>query len=141
MSVAGTWYNELGSVMNLDVDGASITGEYQTAVGDASGTYSLTGSIDTGGDPARNGQAIAWVVVWNNPYGNSHSVTAWSGQYQLIDGEEEIETLWLLTSETPPSQDWAATQVNKDTFTRTEPSAEAVARARRKRMPSHPSRG
>ncbi len=138
MSVTGTWYNELGSVMNLEVDGASITGTYQTAVGDAEGIYQLTGSVDTDGDPSANGQAVAWVVVWNNDYGNSHSVTAWSGQYQLIDGVEEIEALWLLTSETPAGYDWAATQVNKDTFTRTQPSEGVVARARKKRMPSHP---
>ena len=41
MSVTGNWYNELGSVMSLVVDGASITGIYQTAVGDASGIYQL----------------------------------------------------------------------------------------------------
>ena len=138
MSVAGNWYNELGSMMSLHVDGLSITGTYQTGVGDAEGIYQLTGSVDINGDPSGRGQAIGWVVVWVNLYGNSHSVTTWSGQYQIIDGVDEIETLWLLTSETPSSSDWASTLVNKDTFTRTAPSKEMIAKAKRKRMPAHP---
>jgi hypothetical protein len=139
MTADGTWYNELGSVMTLTIDGASVTGTYQTAVGDASGIYQLVGSIDTDGDPAGSGQAIAWAVVWNNEAkGSSHSITAWSGQYQLNDSEEEITTLWLLTSETPPDYDWAATQINQDVFTRNQPQQQDVLRARRRRMPSHP---
>jgi hypothetical protein len=136
MSVQGTWYNELGSMMQLQVNGASITGAYQTAVGSASGTYQLVGSIDT--EPSPNGQAIAWVVVWNNAYGNSHSITAWSGQYQIIDGEEEITTLWLLTSEQPSELDWKATNINQDVFKRTPPTESEVLKARKRRMPPHP---
>ena len=139
MSVSGIWYNELGSMMELFVDGASITGIYQTKVGDASGSYQLVGSIDIGGDPNGNGQAIAWVVVWTNQLaGSSHSITAWSGQYQIFDGQEEIETLWLLTSESPTNSDWASTQINKDVFTRSEPSQEAIIKAQKKRIPAHP---
>ena len=123
--------------MSLFVNGASITGTYQTAVGGAAGTYELVGSIDVGGDPSGNGQAIAWVVVWNNGVSpNSHSITAWSGQYQIIDGVEEIETLWLLTSEQPTENDWGATTVNKDVFTKSAPTKEAVMKARKKRMPA-----
>jgi hypothetical protein len=95
------------------VNGTSISGKYHTAVGTAEGCYDLVGNIDTDGDPDSRGQAIAWVVLWKNDYLNSHSVTAWSGQYQVINGVEEIETLWLLTSE------------------------ESIAIARRKKMPSH----
>lgn len=139
MNAAGIWYNELGSEMVLTVNGASVTGTYNTAVGHAGGEYALVGGLDVDGDPTDAGQAIGWVVVWTNQAkGSSHSVTTWSGQYQIIDGNEEIETLWLLTSETPTDEDWAATQINKDTFKRTQPTPEAIARAYRKRMPSHP---
>lgn len=140
MSAEGTWYNELGSKVILNLDGASMRGTYQTAVGDAGGIYPLVGGIDPDGTPDETGQAIGWVVVWNNEAnGSSHSITAWSGQYQIIDGREEINTLWLLTSETPEESDWAATQINKDTFTRSEPSEAEVARARCRRMPPHPA--
>ncbi len=139
MSADGTWYNELGSIMTLAVNGASVTGTYQTAVGDASGLYQLVGSLDTDGDPNLNGQAIAWVVVWNNPVkGSSHSITAWSGQYQIIDGEEEITTLWLLTVETPAQSDWSATTVNQDIFKRIPPTAAQTSAALKRGRISHP---
>lgn len=139
MSIAGAWYNELGSKMVLSQNGSSITGTYQTAVGDASGIYELVGSIDVAGDPEGNGQAVAWVVVWNNqPNGSSHSITAWSGQYQTADGNEEITTLWLLTQETPAHKDWASTSVNQDVFTRTAPTAEVALAAKRKGRISSP---
>ena len=139
MSVSGTWYNESGSMMKIAVDGPLIMGTYHTAVGDANGIYQLIGSIDIDGNSAERGQAIAWVVVWtNDTKGSSHSITAWSGQYQIIDQVEEIETLWLLTSERLTENDWAATLVNKDLFTRHEPSKETIEKARKKRMPTHP---
>lgn len=139
MPIAGTWYNELGSEMNLSQDGASITGTYWTAVGDASSSYQLVGSLDVDGDPNANGQAVAWVVAWNNEdHGSSHSVTAWSGQYQVVNGEEEISTLWLLTQESPSNADWAATTVNQDVFTRNQPSTvQTLASQKRGKIP-HP---
>jgi hypothetical protein len=139
MPVTGTWYNELGSTMTLYMNGPSITGTYQTRVGDASGIYQLVGSIDLDGDPDINGQAIAWVVAWNNAAkGSSHSITAWSGQYQLIDSVEEIVTLWLLTTEMPSNSDWASTQVNQDIFTRTPPTAQQIMAAEKRGRISHP---
>ncbi len=139
MSASGTWYNELGSMMNLAVEGTSVTGTYHTSVGDADGIYQLVGSLDVDGDPSTKGQAIAWIVVWRNEaHGSSHSITAWSGQYQLIDGVEEIETLWLLTSEVQTNDDWASTQINKDFFTRVQPSQQAIVKAKKKRIPAHP---
>jgi hypothetical protein len=137
MSVEGVWYNELGSMMRIYVVEGSITGTYQTKVGDASGIYQLVGGIDDDGDPNSAGQAVGWVVVWNNEaHGSSHSVTSWSGQYQEIEGEEEIVTLWLLTGETPPGADWSATRVNQDVFTRNQPDEATILRAgKRNKVP------
>lgn len=139
MPVSGEWYNELGSRMQITVDGSSITGIYHTSRGDASGNYQLVGGVDIAGDPAKTGQAIAWVVVWTNKQsGSSGSVTAWSGQYQIINGLEEIEAIWLLTSESSENSDWASTRINKDVFRRSAPELESIEKARNKRMPSHP---
>lgn len=139
MAAKGTWYNELGSKMELKITGASITGTYQTKVGDASGIYELVGSLDVDGDYLKEGQAIAWVVVWNNKaHGSSHSVTAWSGQYQVTDGEEEIVSLWLLTGETPPGNDWSATRINQDIFRREPPTAQDALRAGKRNFVPHP---
>lgn len=137
MSIDGTWYNELGSKMEITSDGATISGTYQTAVGYAQNTYALIGWINT--EPSQGGQATGWTVMWTNDSGSSNSVTTWSGQLQEVQGQEEIVTFWLLTSEQLPQNDWAATNIGQDTFTRTAPSSEQIAIARKRRGFSHPT--
>ena len=84
----------------------------------ASGAYPLVGEINTSPE---TGQAIGFVVVWQNEKKNSNSVTAWSGQLQLVNDEEVITTTWLLTQETDQEDDWESTLVGKDIFTRYPP--------------------
>lgn len=142
MGISGTWFNELGSKMNLVASGGQLSGQYATAVGNASGLYDLSGRYNT--VPASGtGQAAGWAVAWQNPYLNSHSATGWSGQYQINPdtGQEEIYTLWLLASEATPSQDWGSTRVGQDTFTRTQPTDEEVARRSGVKAASHPLEG
>ncbi|HEU0015154.1 MAG TPA: avidin/streptavidin family protein [Longimicrobium sp.] len=131
MPVDGIWYNELGSVMTLTSDGTSLSGTYVTPVGEANGTYTLTGSVNTDTDPA-----LGWVVLWNNNSGDSNSVTTWCGQY--YSEQEVIIAMWLLRSEMSEGQNWAATQVGEDIFTRISdgvlPPGLAALRA-----PSHPA--
>jgi hypothetical protein len=87
-------YNELNSVMELSVtevpnNGSIVAGTYQSQVGAAGGIYTLSGITDEGtGDPTPN---IGFAVSWVNPNnGNSNSVPAWSGQLQIINGQEVI---------------------------------------------------
>jgi len=136
MSIEGTWYNELGSQMNISISGSTISGTYVTAVGSASGTYVLVGQVDT--QPAAGGQAAGWTVIWANASGSSHSVTTWSGQYQESEGQEEILTFWLLTAEQLPQNDWAATNVGQDVFMRVQPSQDRINQARKRRSAAHP---
>ena len=48
MGIDGTWYNELGSwlVLQLGPDGRSLTGVYHSAVGHAVEEYILSGRVD-----------------------------------------------------------------------------------------------
>jgi hypothetical protein len=126
--ISGNWFNELGSEVSLTAtsDG-QITGFYDSAVGDASGMYPLTGRFDTAPDSG-SGVAIGWTVSWVNSSGNAHSVTTWSGQF--VGSQPEITTQWLLTSGTTPSTEWESTLVGHDLFTRTQPSAAQIAQAR-----------
>lgn len=140
MSIAGVWYNELGSMVEFVQNANSLTGTYQTAVGDASGKYDLSGRIDSA--PSDGGQAVGWVVAWtNSAHGSSHSVTSWSGQLQTSsDGQdEEIVAFWLLTSEQIPQNDWSATNVGQDVFTRRPPTPAQISAARKRRHASHPA--
>ena len=139
MTVAGNWYNELGSVMGLNISGSVISGTYQTAVGVATGIYALTGGLDT--LPQSGGQAVGFVVAWVNEYGTSNSVTTWSGQYQVIAGVEQIHTLWLLTRETYPSDNWASTLIHNDLFTRTQATEEQIAQRLLRGPAPHPVPG
>jgi hypothetical protein len=134
MNIAGVWYNELGSQMTLYVKDSSITGKYVTAVGDADGVYDLVGRLSI---PDTQNRALGFVVAWQNAKRVTDSATSWSGEAQVIDGEQTIVTTWLLTLATVPKDDWKSTLVGKDKFVRTAPSAQAIERAKLLRGPSH----
>ena len=94
----------LDGVFSLHWMGRSLTGVYHSAVGHAVEEYILSGRVD--GTP-EDGQSLGWVVSWQNGRLNSHSVTAWSGQFRVVGGGDEfITTTWLLTRESSPEEDW-----------------------------------
>lgn len=138
MDIQGTWYNELGSTMVINpVANGQVTGTYTTAVsstGCAQGSFTLVGRTDT--DTA--GEGVGFVVNWKNNQADCESVTAWSGQAQTINGEDQINAFWLLTVESAPDQDWYATHVGQDVFTRTAPSKEHVAKKLKTTRRSNP---
>ena len=114
MDISGDWYNELNSKVHFELNGKTITGTYQSAVGDAVGPYELIGQLDESDETP----TIGWVVVWQNGRKDTHAVTAWSGQVQDIEGVVHIETMWLLTNSTTDAEEWQATLVGNDVFTR-----------------------
>jgi len=83
--------------------GNDISGEYFTAVGDAEGIYDLSGRTN------EDNTVLGFSVAWQNSYGNSESVTAWSGEYH--SDEDVIVTTWLLTIQTEEANDWKSTTV------------------------------
>lgn len=126
-SLAGTWYSELGSRLEIVLgNNELIEGNYYSAVGGAHSAFRLTGIVDT--LELKGSQCFGIVVSWNNEYVNQHSVTVWSGQYQTIEDEEVLTTTWLLTHETDPTNDWTSTQVGTDTFHRTVPAVRSLKR-------------
>ncbi|MFE6737495.1 avidin/streptavidin family protein [Streptomyces tubercidicus] len=127
--ITGTWYNELGSslIVTKNADG-SLTGTYESTVGNAENKYVLTGRYDTA-TTSGTGTALGWTVAWNNSYRNAHSATTWSGQY-VGGAHERITTQWLLTSGTTKADAWKSTLVGHDEFTKNKPSAAAIEKAR-----------
>ncbi len=115
--LAGTWYGRHGARLELTVqhDG-TIEGTFFTPGDGSSGAFPLVGMCDT--RSFEGSRSFGFVVVWNNDYVNQHSATSWSGQYQIVNGEEMLTTNWLLTRETAPEECWAATMVGSDTFRR-----------------------
>jgi len=136
MDIRGEWFNELGSMMKIDVNGSTITGKYHTAVGDAEGIYDLVGRISVPNDDNRT---LGFVVAWQNAKRSTDSTTAWSGEAQEVNGTPYIMTTWLLTEETAPEDDWKSTIVGKDLFSRLPPAPESASRLKGLRRPSHHS--
>ena len=137
MFPSGLWYNELGSMMQLNVSGGNVWGWYYSAVGTAKASYPLSGQINP--QPYPFSQVLGWAVAWTNAYANAHSSTSWSGQYQTVENQEEIVAFWLLTSETQEQDDWEATLVGKDVFTRKMPAPADIDKARKRTAKSHPA--
>ncbi|MFJ1706676.1 avidin/streptavidin family protein [Kitasatospora sp. NPDC088346] len=120
MTIAGDWYNELGSHMRLVASpSADISGTYTSVTGHASGQHPLVGRYDP---PAKTGcgATVGWTVVWQNEQGDAACVTSWSGQY--FEASERICASWLLTTSTSPNDMWEATTVGQDVFTRQAPA-------------------
>jgi hypothetical protein len=132
MSIFGDWYNELGSKVTLNLDpkdSRQISGSYQTNVGDAKQrTFPLTGRCNAASLSGQD-QVIAWVVVWDPPDTGPDgqpvrkpSITAWAGQYHVVQEIEFITTTWLLTGMTDAADDWESTSVSMDIFFRVQPT-------------------
>ena len=133
--LAGTWYNELGSKMDLIVDpNGGLSGTYYSAVGKAEYTYDLAGRYDAQ-PPPNEGTTLAWTVTFRNSTLNAHSTTGWSGQF--FANPERILTHWLLTRSTTTEDVWNSTNLGTDTFTREEPSAADIEKAKAHRV-GHP---
>ncbi|APU14822.1 MULTISPECIES: avidin/streptavidin family protein [Actinoalloteichus] len=129
VGITGTWYNQLGSTMVITAgtDG-SLSGTYESAVGNAENTYVLTGRYDTD-SPTGQGIPLGWVVAYENTFRNAHSVATWSGQY-FDEAEDRINTQWILTSSSTPANEWSSARLGHDEFSRVEPSPADIERAR-----------
>jgi len=138
MNLEGTWHTELGSTMVIDrVRDGGFGGTYATALsptGSARGTFEVVGRTDADS----GGEAVAFSVCWQNDLSDRHSATAWVGRARTINGREQISAMWLLTVETSPEQDWYATHVGHDVFTRVKPTEEEIAQKARTKHSSHP---
>jgi hypothetical protein len=108
---SGTWKNQLGSTMHLEVTGSKLTGKYKSAVSgkDKPIEGELSGYV--------NGDLIAFVVNWPTP-----AITAWVGQLVSDGGTDVIETLWHLISDVEdpkePTGLWRSVLAGTDRFRR-----------------------
>ncbi|WAR26915.1 SAV-like protein [Mya arenaria] len=107
---AGTWRNELSSVMKFTCRDGQIEGQYCSSVGKASYNYPMAGRYL---QAEKNTTMLGWTVSWaNKEQGNSESATSWTGL--SYGGQNTIHTQWLLTMYSPVL--WNSTLLNTDTF-------------------------
>lgn len=64
-SIAGTWYNELGSTAVFVTENGTLSGKYNSAVGNAEDFYVLTGRYETSPTTGK-GQTLGWTVNYRN---------------------------------------------------------------------------
>lgn len=104
----GTWKNELGSTATFVQNGASLSGDYVSAVSeDGSSTKgTITGFAD--------GDLIAFLVHWEA----FQAITAWVGQVRPGATPDTISTLWQMTKQVDPGEEWASINAGADTFLR-----------------------
>ncbi|MGV0653541.1 avidin/streptavidin family protein [Mycolicibacterium thermoresistibile] len=109
----GTWLNELGSELHLEVDGQGrVTGTFQTAVGAPQPTqkFEVTGFVA--------GDVLAFCVN----FGAYASLSSWVGQHTVEDGNEVIKAMWLLGRDIKdadePTDLWSAVLTGASNFRR-----------------------
>nr|ARH65393.1 avidin 2 [Branchiostoma japonicum] len=115
-SLEGAWRNDHGSemVLNMTAEG-HIIGEYRTAVESKLGAAGDGPSLIRGAGGRSGASTFGFSVVWRG----GASTTTWAGQCLICDGQEILETTWLLVGEVAGCEDsWMSTRVGKDTFYR-----------------------
>jgi hypothetical protein len=104
---SGTWMNELGSQMTISQTNDVVQGTYQSAVssGGSQTSGSLLGYVD--------GDLISFVVHWDQ----FQAITAWVGQLEAAN-TQQLNTLWQMTSQVAPGEEWASINAGADHFTK-----------------------
>jgi hypothetical protein len=111
MDFTGKWTNKKDSVLELNQDGNSLTGTFDSGVADG-------------------GEVIVPVVGWANgdrvtfaaTYEKFGTVVAWTGQVTGEPGNPVIHTHFLHETDIPEAQEgeylWASTKVGNDQFSK-----------------------
>jgi len=115
----GTWYSSVGSKLVLEVNGTVVTGKFDSTE-DPSAYVHVFGSAASV-DPNPNFLPVAFTASW--PAGKDYgpSVTSYTGQYTNMNGNEQIEVVFLLADQVESRVLWKSTRIASDVFTRKAP--------------------
>ncbi|XP_046848811.1 uncharacterized protein LOC124442356 isoform X1 [Xenia sp. Carnegie-2017] len=113
--ITGRWRNQLASeVIIYHLPTGEIHGRYYTTVSSkntALPSHKIVGALPYN----KPGSSFAFSVNWQS----GSSTTVWTGQCLECNGEELLETSWLLRSNVDSCIDlWKSTQIGKDVFKR-----------------------
>ena len=125
-AISTTWYNELGSMMELTAKGGQLSGRYNSTSGAADGWYKLVGLYDSAPLPDNFGTSLTWTVQWNNDTRRSQSNTAWNGQFHANNGNPYIRVMWMLSHSTIVREEWRSIWAGLDNFTPVKPTEQEV---------------
>jgi hypothetical protein len=111
----GEWKNQYGSILKLTESGGTLTGEFESGVGDNGQTLWVEVA----------GRVLDDVVTFHAAYPDLGTLVSWTGQMTSDAGGDVIRTQWLhATNVCDPNEPewlWAATRIGADKFHRVGP--------------------
>jgi hypothetical protein len=130
IQLSGTWYNQHGSELRVQIDGEGrIDGSFRSGVGfpEEEETFPVTGFAQ--------GDLFGFTVS----FGKYDSVTSWTGHSGIEDGKEVLSSLWhmsvgLLPGSAGEGQLWKGVWAGADVFHRVRSERRGSRMA-----PSHPT--
>ena len=109
---AGNWKNQNDSTLELSVNGSTITGRFESGVGDDGAILWVDISGRIQGD----------LITFNALYPLYGTVVSWVGQLTEEKGAEVIKTTWIHVTNIPDNQEpawlWYSNRIGADTFTK-----------------------
>jgi len=109
---AGSWRNQLESVLELTVVGDIVGGRFESGVGDDGETVWVQVS----------GRVLDDVITFNAVYPKYGTVVAWVGQHTVENGVGKLKAQWLHVTNIPDDQEqdwmWFTNRIGADVFTR-----------------------
>ncbi|XP_033626258.1 fibropellin-3-like [Asterias rubens] len=119
-SIHGIWYNQLGSevIINATTQTGVLIGEFRTGVESKEGAAGVSSSKLVGHTSiSAEHDTFGMTVMWQN----GRSVTSWTGQCHICNGEETLMTTWIMTSKVETCEEnWKANRIGQDIFKRYE---------------------
>ncbi len=113
----GKYQNELGSTMDITKsDGSTFSGMYHTKVS-SNGTALDAPVAGEYNAATRTEGTVSFAVNWRfvDDKKLKISTTSWNG---LVRSDGSMHTTWLLTAYCDQEDEWAATTIGKDLFTK-----------------------
>lgn len=105
----GTWKNQRESILKLKANGGSVTGTFESAVGDGGKVV-----VDVAG------RILGDRITFHAVYEQFGTLVSWVGQ--VDETNKKIETVWLHASDIPEEHEkdalWSAIRTGGDVFTR-----------------------
>ena len=108
----GTWRNQHGSILELQVVDGTVNGRFESVVGDDGQML----WVDV------TGRALGDVITWSAVYPGYGIVVAWVGQHSVGEGAGAIHTHWIHATNLPDPGEkewmWFSNRIGSDVFRR-----------------------
>ena len=117
--LSGEWYSGVGSRLVLAVNGSTLTGHFQSTDNPGAPAQPVYGSVNP--DTSLPNRALSFSVYWPKSSNFAAAVTSYTGQYQAKGGPSDtpqITSIFLLSTETEPKDNYKAVNVGFDIFER-----------------------